>query len=75
MGASGHGQEKCSPVHSFGDEADASDSHQSPPSHLLPQPAPGRLLPCLVQAERVPYDLSPGRTRSALIALLQPPER
>ncbi len=30
MGAPGHGREKCSSVHSCGDKADASDSHQSP---------------------------------------------
>ena len=30
MGAPGHGREKWAHVHSFGDKADASDSHQSP---------------------------------------------
>jgi hypothetical protein len=39
MGAPGHGREKCAPVHACGNKADASDSHQSHPAHLLPQPA------------------------------------
>jgi hypothetical protein len=30
MGTPGHGRDECSPVHYCGDEADASNSHQSP---------------------------------------------
>jgi len=37
MGAPGHGREECAPVHSCGDEADASDSETV--SVAVPEPA------------------------------------